>query len=48
MHRERKSTLPVLLVVLAVLLLPIILFGGQCAEGFRTGWNASRGIPPKR
>lgn len=48
MHRERKSKLPVLLVVLAVLLLPMILFGGQCAQGFKTGWNASQGIPPER
>lgn len=48
MHRERKSNLPVLLIVLAVLLLPMILFGGQCAQGFKTGWNASHGIQRER
>lgn len=48
MSERRKSPLPLLLVVLGVLVLPIILFGGECAQGYRTGWNASQGVPPGR
>jgi len=41
MAKERRS-LGWLLVVLGVLLLPFVLFAGECAKGFQVGWNASK------